>query len=70
MPLNAGEWLELQGLLHRARAGGLDWTAEQRMRSLLSQQNPSAGTMNMEDLVKMGLVLVGLYFIAKMLSKN
>lgn len=68
MGLNANEWLELQGLLGRARSGSLDWSSEQRMRYLLSKQNPGAATMNMDDLVKLGFFLLGMYVLAKLLK--
>jgi len=63
------EYQQLQNLLARQQIGLLTPMELIQLRTLLAKQNPAASTMTTEDLVKLGLFLVGLYALFKVLSK-
>jgi hypothetical protein len=60
--LRPEEWAELYDLMRRGRYVRLDPLGERRLRELLSVRNPLAATMEWYDLVKFGLVAVGVHY--------
>lgn len=69
LALNANEYSELQRLMFHAQSGRLGPFEEQRLRFLLAKQNPNAAAMNMEDLVRLGLFVLGLWAFLKLMSR-
>lgn len=72
MGLDFIEWMELQGLLSKAKKqGGYLWGPDEfRLQELLQKQGyPSAGQLTGEDLVKLGVFALGLFALFKLLSK-
>lgn len=57
------EWDELMALMRRARYVRLEPLGERRLRELLAIRNPLAATMEWYDLVKFGLVVIGVHYI-------
>lgn len=59
--LRREEFDELPGLVRKAMSGALDMASDQRLRWILSKQNPEASVMRIPDLIRFGHFVIGLY---------
>ena len=66
--LAPGEWQELTALLQDARYRRLPPDRERRLRELVAKRDGHAGDLAWEDLVKLGLIILGGYFLVKALK--
>lgn len=68
MSLSNYEFNELEYLLGKSRAENLSSDEELKLRKLISIEQPSAEDNSLDELIKIGLVLVGIYLLAKLLE--
>jgi hypothetical protein len=60
----------MEYLLGKANSGvGLTIPEQDELRNYITRQQPSAQNSSLEDLIKMGLILVGIYLLAKALEE-
>ncbi len=60
----------MEYLLGKSRLSYLNREEESELRYLITKENPSAKDSSMDELIKLGLILVGLYFLSKALSEK
>lgn len=71
MNLTPQETERMQYLLGKSRAGlSLNPDEENELRDVISKEQPLARENSMDELIKLGLILVGLYVLAKALSEK
>ena len=70
MNLTPQETERLEYLLGKSKFSVLTKKEESELRYLITKEQPSAGDSSLEELIKLGLVLVGLYFLAKAISEE
>jgi hypothetical protein len=72
MNLTPQETERLEYLLGKSKFSPLPLAKkeESELRYLITKEQPSAGDSSLEELIKLGLVLVGLYFLAKAISEE
>jgi len=70
MNLAPQETEKLEYLLGKSKFNDLTKKEESELRYLITKEQPSAEDSSLEELIKLGLVLVGLYFLAKAISEN
>lgn len=63
------EFNRMQFLLGKSKYETLSYMEQNELRSLISKEQPSAKNISMDDLIKMGLILVGIYILAKALEE-
>lgn len=63
--LRPEELARLRSLMARARFQRLSWTEEGELRHLISLQSTLTPSMPWDEVVRTGLLIVGLYAIAK-----
>jgi hypothetical protein len=68
MSLSNYEFNKLEYLLGKSRAENLSSDEELKLRELISIEQPSAEDNSLDELIKIGLVLVGIYLLAKLLE--
>ena len=68
MSLSNYEFNELEYLLGKSRAENLSSDEELKLRELISIEQPSAEDNSLDELIKIGLVLVGIYLLEKLLE--
>ena len=66
--LSPVEWRELQVLMQQARYRHLPPSQESRLRQLLAKRDGKATQLPWEELVSLGLVALGAYFLVKALK--
>lgn len=59
----------MEYLLGKANAQGLTIPEQDELRNYIALEQPSARNSSLEDLIKMGLILVGIYLLAKALEE-
>lgn len=59
----------MEYLLGKSRLSYLN-KEESELCSLISKENPSAKDSSIDELIKLGLILVGFYFLSKALSEK
>ncbi|WP_048152955.1 hypothetical protein [Methanolacinia paynteri] len=70
MTLTKNQLKRMEYLIGKKRANGyLDITEENELRSLISKENPNAQNANIDDLVALGLIIVGAYLLYKIFEK-
>jgi hypothetical protein len=67
--LTGPEWQELILLMQEARYRHLAAPQERRLRELVAKRDGNTQDLAWDDLVKLGLVILGGYFIVKALGK-
>lgn len=70
MSLNLQDFVRMQYLLGKARAGSLSFEEESELRNLIVHEQPSVQTSSTEELINTGLILVGLYLLVKAFEKK
>lgn len=70
MNLTHQEAERMEYLLGKSRLSYLNREEESELRYLITKENPSAKDISMDELIKLGLILVGLYFLSKALSEK
>ncbi len=70
MNLTPQETKKLEYLLGKSKFNALTKKEESELRYLITKEQPSAEDSSLDELIKLGLVLVGLYFLAKAISEN
>jgi hypothetical protein len=70
MTLSPEDFNQMQWLLGKAKVQGLQPNEENELRNYIVQENPSAKNKAISDLITMGLILVGLYLLAKAFEKE
>jgi len=66
-PQDAGR---MEYLLGKSRLSFLTSEEQTELRYLITKEQPSAKDSSLEDLIKLGLILVGLYILAKAISEK
>jgi hypothetical protein len=62
------EWQELASLMQGARYRHLPPEQERRLRELVAKRDGAASALDWDDLVKVGLIILGGYFLIKALK--
>jgi len=70
MNLTPQETKRLEYLLGKSKFKKKNKKEESELRYLITKEQPSASDSSLDELIKLGLVLVGLYFLAKAISEN
>lgn len=70
MNLTPQEVERMEYLLGKSRLSYLTKKEEYVLRDLIAKENPSAKDNSLDDLIKLGLILVGLYILSKALSEE
>ena len=70
MNLTPQETKRLEYLLGKSKFSVPTKKEESELRYLITKEQPSAEDSSLEELIKLGLVLVGLYFLAKAISEK
>jgi len=60
----------MEYLLGKSRLSYLNREEESELRFLITKENPSAKDSSIDELIKLGLILVGFYFLSKALSEK
>lgn len=63
--LRAEELARLRALMKEARFQRLSWQEETELRHLISKQGPVSPSMGWDEVVHTGLLIVGIYALAK-----
>ena len=58
----------MEYLLGKAKVQGLTPPEESELRMYISKERPSAKNSSLEDLIAVGLILVGIYLLIKALE--
>ena len=70
MTLTKKEFSNLEYLLGKAEVEGLSPSEENNLRNYISKERPSAQNVTSDDLVNLGLILVGAYLVSKWLESK
>ena len=70
MNLTTQEFERMEYLLGKSRLSYLTKKEESILRSLIAKENSSAENSSLDDLIQLGLILVGLYILSKALSEK
>jgi hypothetical protein len=70
MTLSPQDFNQMQWLLGKAKIQGLQPNEENELRNYIVQEDPSAKNKAIGDLIAFGLILVGIYLLAKALEKE
>lgn len=65
MSLTKTEFNKMEYLLGKAKVQGLTPSEERELRMYVSKERPSAKNSSLEDLIALGLILVGIYLLIK-----
>jgi len=70
MNLTPQEVQRMEYLLGKSRLSHLTNKEEYVLRDLITKENPSAKDYSLDEIIKLGLILVGLYILSKALSEK
>ena len=68
MNLTPQETEQMEYLLGKSKLSSLDHKEEAELRYLITKERPSAEDSSLDELITLGLILVGLYIFAKAIS--
>ena len=68
MNLTPQEAEKMEYLLGKSKFSILNHNEEAELRDLIIKEQPSAEDSSLDELIKLGLILVGLYIVAKAIS--
>ena len=68
MNLTPQETEQMEYLLGKSKLSSLDHKEEDELRYLITKERPSAEDSSLDELITLGLILVGLYIFAKAIS--
>ena len=69
MTLPLQDFNRMQYLLGKAKVQGLAPFEQDELRRYITTEQPSAQNSSLDDLIKVGLILVGIYLLAKVLEE-
>lgn len=70
MNLTPQEAERMEYLLGKSRFNHINNMEESELRYLITKEKPSAKDSSTDELIKLGLILVGLYFLSKALDEK
>jgi len=70
MNLTPQETEKLEYLLGKSKFNFLTHEDKAELRYLITKEQPSAEDISLDELIKLGLILVGLYIFAKAVSET
>lgn len=70
MNLTSQEVERMEYLLGKSRLNHLTNKEEYVLRDLITKENPSAKDNSLDELIKLGLILVGFYILSKALGEK
>ena len=65
MPLSKKEFGRMEHLLGKSKFDNLSSAEEYELRNIIRKEQPYAQDSSIDDLIKFGLILVGIYLLAK-----
>lgn len=68
MSYTSNEFTRMQYLLGKSKYNSLSVQEQNELRNLITMEQPSAQNSDLDDLIKLGLILVGIYILAKALK--
>lgn len=68
MKLSSNELSRMEYLLGKSKYSNLSATEQNELRRLIVKDQPSAQGDSFDELIKLGLILVGMYILAKALE--
>ena len=68
MSYTTDEFNTMQYLLGKSKHNALSFQEQNELRSLIAKEQPSAQDSTLDDLIKLGLILVGIYILVKTLE--
>ena len=68
MSYTTNEFTRMQYLLGKSKYNSLSVLEQNELRNLITMEQPSAQNSDLDDLIKLGLILVGIYILAKTLK--
>jgi len=68
MSYTTNEFTRMQYLLGKSKYNSLSVMEQNELRNLITMEQPSAQNSDLDDLIKLGLILVGIYILAKALK--
>ena len=68
MSYTTNEFDRMQYLLGKSKHNPLSFQEQTELRKLIAKEQPSAQDSTLDDLIKLGLIFVGIYIIAKALE--
>lgn len=68
MSYTTKEFNRMQYLLGKSNHNTLSFQEQNELRRLITIEQPSAQNSTLDDLIKLGLILVGIYILAKVLE--
>lgn len=68
MNLSNGEFERMEYLLGKSSYKGLSSSEQTELKQLIRKDRPSAQVDSIDEVIKLGLILVGMYIIAKALE--
>lgn len=69
MTLPPQDFDKMQYLLGKAKVQGLSPFEEDELRRYITSEHPSAENSSLDELIKLGLILVGIYLLVKALEE-
>jgi len=69
MTLPIQDFNRMQYLLGKAKVLGLATFEQDELRRYITTEQPSAQNSSIDELIKLGLILVGIYLLAKSLEE-
>ena len=70
MTLAPGEFNRMQYLLGKSKHSYLTPYEENELRGYIEREQPNAKNKSLEDLIALGLIIVGIYALYKLLDGN
>ena len=70
MSLSLHEFNQMQYLLGKSKHSPLSYQEQNELRNLIAHEQPSAQNSSIDDLIKLGLILVGIYILVKALEQK
>ena len=70
MILPPQDFNKMEYLLGKAKVQGLNSIEQDELRRYIITEQPSAKNSSLDDLIKLGLILVGIYLLAKALEEG
>ena len=68
MSYTTNQFNRMQYLLGKSKHNTLSVQEQNELRRLITIEQPSAQNSTLDDLIKLGLILVGIYILAKVLE--
>ncbi len=69
MTLSIAEYDRMQYLLGKSRVSSLTLFEQNELRKYIEREQPNAQNVSIDDLIALGLIIVGLYALYKIFEK-